>query len=269
MWKRGRHAGCLTIPQLFPASTSRRRDITFSRSLFQVGQPSIDDNNYRVTMDDFLIRLPRPCTLARIHRDIGSFVSRTVRVRFRHWPLGCAYSNHRWLLERIPISDMQIDLPGLPDLCYETDVSPAVCVSVHLLPATTRIFTRGAIVPSDLYPSVETHPLRGHVSPARTTTSLLALSYLLFLMGEREREFFSLCSCRDMQFRLMQFLVFWKLDVVTTSQEASNHLWNYQFVETRLMGATSYVQISFVSVRSRLNGGNLLRVFFEMVLKIS
>lgn len=67
----------------------------------------------------------------------------------------------------------------------------------------------------------------------------------------------------------MQFLVFWKLDVVTTSQEASNHLWNYQFVETRLMGATSYVQISFVSVRSRLNGGNLLRVFFEMVLKIS
>lgn len=189
MWKRGRHAGCLTIPQLFPASTSRRRDITFSRSLFQVGQPSIDDNNYRVTMDDFLIRLPRPCTLARIHRDIGSFVSRTVRVRFRHWPLGCAYSNHRWLLERIPISDMQIHLPELPDLCYETDVSPAVCVSVHLLPAPTCIFTRGAIVPSDLYPSVETQPLRGHVSPARTTTSLLAPSYLLFLMGERERVF--------------------------------------------------------------------------------
>lgn len=47
---------------------------------------------------------------------------------------------------------MQIDLPGLSDLCYETDVSLVSRVCVYVcpctpLPATTYIFTRGLSFP--------------------------------------------------------------------------------------------------------------------------
>lgn len=123
---------------------------------------------------------------ARIRRDIGSFVSRTVRVRFRHWPApGCAYSNHRavtradsyqWHANRSPWALRPLlrnrRISGKPCVC--------VCIFYHI-----HIY---AIVPSDLYPSVETHPLRGRVSPARTTTELPSSFLMAPFSSERDRE---------------------------------------------------------------------------------
>lgn len=240
-------------------------------------------------MDDFLIRLPRPCTHspARIRRDIGSFVSRTVRVRFRHWPApGCAYSNHRavtradsyqWHANRSPWALRPLlrnrRISGKPCVC--------VCIFYHI-----HIY---AIVPSDLYPSVETHPLRGCVSPARTTTnSLLAPWWLLFLLRETERgRVFRFCSWRlfveeilggDVQIARSSYLIlitkedYWRLWIqrgmnivfsinflffwgeigrrfVSPPKRRWTIIGNYQFVETRLMGtATSrYPPYPFVA----------------------
>lgn len=134
---------------------------------------------------------------ARIRRDIGSFVSRTVRVRFRHWPApGCAYSNHRavtradsyqWHANRSPWALRPLlrnrRISGKPCVC--------VCIFYHI-----HIY---AIVPSDLYPSVETHPLRGRVSLARTTTELPSSSLMAPFSSERDREterVFRFCSWR-------------------------------------------------------------------------
>lgn len=239
---------------------------------------------------------------ARIRRDIGSFVSRTVRVRFRHWPApGCAYSNHRavtradsyqWHANRSPWALRPLlrnrRISGKPCVC--------VCIFYHI-----HIY---AIVPSDLYPSVETHPLRGRVSLARTTTELPSSSLMAPFSSERDREterVFRFCSCRlfvgeilggNVQIARSSYLIlikkedYWGLWIqrgmntvfsinflffwgeigrrfVSPPKRRWTIIGNYQFVETRLMGTASYyVQISSVSVRSRLNVGNLLRVFF-------
>lgn len=212
------------------------------------------------------------------------------------------------LLERIPISDMQIDLPGLSDLCYETDVSLVSRVSV-CASSTIYIFTLS-------FPRIYT--LRWRPTPFEAAfrsreprrNSLLAPWWLLFLLRETERVF-RFCSWRlfveeilggDVQIARSSYLIlitkedYWRLWIqrgmntvfsinflffwgeigrrfVSPPKRRWTIIGNYQFVETRLMGTASYyVQISSVSVRSRLNAGNLLSVFFlffEMVLKIS
>lgn len=188
MWKRGRHAGCLTIPQLFPrarvvAAILRSRG-RCSKSASRASMIIIIVLRWMT----FSFVCPGPArSLAftgisdRLSLELSVSASVTGRSDARIVTTG-GYSSGF-----LSVTCKSISL-GSPTFATKQTYL-RLCVSVHLLPATTCIFTRGAIVPSDLYPSVETHPLRGHVSPARTTTSLLAPSYLLFLMGERERVF--------------------------------------------------------------------------------
>lgn len=144
---------------------------------------SIDDNNYRVTMDDFLIRLlagasactlgwlsrlPRVCAQRRyrivcLELSAASVTGSREHARARTLGSACT-ATYTSLLERIPISDMQIDLPARPLLRNRRISGRRWCIY-----QPRRTYLRGAIVDFDLYPSVErSSTLRSHVSPATT-----------------------------------------------------------------------------------------------------
>ena len=127
---------------------------------------NIDDNNYRVTMNDFLVRWLQPlhswahsapvrvCTCT----EISDRLSRTV-CRFRHSDPGL----FAWITVEEPRTrryssgflSVTCKSISLLDLCYETDVS---LVGGGVSTSPPRTYLRIGIVAFDLYPSEEDPP---------------------------------------------------------------------------------------------------------------
>ena len=147
--------------------SARARSRLFSRSLAAAepesasrspaDRASIDDNNYRVTMNDFLIRLlledaclsrfPRICMCVCVCLCTEKISDRLSPTVYRLLP---SLEITRALLERIPISDMQIDLPARPLLRNRRISGRRWCIC-----QPRRAYLRGDIVELDLYSSME------------------------------------------------------------------------------------------------------------------
>lgn len=222
MWKRGRHAGCLTIPQLFPrarvvAAILRSRG-RCSKSASRASMIIIIVLRWMT----FSFVCPGPArSLAftgisdRLSLELSVSASVTGRSDARIVTTG-GYSSGF-----LSVTCKSISLGSPTFATKQTYLRLCVCLCIFYRPP--RAYLRGGLSFPRIY-TLRWRPTPSRPRFARENHDLPSSSFLPPFSYGREREFFSLCSCRDMQFRLMQFLVFWKLDVVTTSEEASNHL---------------------------------------------